>query len=119
MFLFKRTIRKIIDLRIAEIERLQHLHSGSVYAIQNLKGLKKDLECDKIMKKWTNITTKSGTIYSVSETVQEIVGMIDSFVEPRSLLALSKYDEYNYRKTEMYIYLYASELESIEEQSYK
>lgn len=45
MILFKKTIRKIIDRRIAEIKRLEHLHdaSNSKYAICNLKGLKKDL----------------------------------------------------------------------------
>ncbi len=46
MLLFKKTIRKIIDRRIAEIKRLEHLHDGSKYAIGNLKGLKKDLGLD-------------------------------------------------------------------------
>ena len=46
MLLFKKTIRKIIDRRIAEIKRLEHLHDGSKYVIANLKGLKKDLGLD-------------------------------------------------------------------------
>ena len=46
MLLFKNTIRKIIDRRISEIKRLEHLHDGSKYAISNLKGLKKDLDLD-------------------------------------------------------------------------
>lgn len=46
MLLFKKKIKKIIDKRIREIKRLEHLHDGSKYAIGNLKGLKKDLGID-------------------------------------------------------------------------
>lgn len=45
MLLFKKTIKKIIDKRIAEIERLKKYTGENElkYAITNLKGLKKDL----------------------------------------------------------------------------
>lgn len=46
MLLFKKTIKRIIDRRIAEIKRLEHLHNGSKCAINNLNGLKKDLGLD-------------------------------------------------------------------------